>query len=117
MGNDDLQASVARLQRRVDDLARRLDALEGRSQQPATGDALDDKSVKILLHIANCQNEAAQNQTIYLLQLGKVEGECYFDQLRKRKFIVQSKISMGSEVYYSATPAGREYLMRHGHLK
>ena len=68
---------------------------------------LEEIAEKILIDIAN--NETPKESVISFFQLTKVKGDEYFDILMTRN-LIRVKYMLDDDVYYVATPEGREYL-------
>jgi len=76
-------------------------------QPPQQIEELEEIAEKILIDIAN--NETPKESVISFFQLTKAKGDEFFDILTARNFI-RVKYMLDDDVYYVATPEGREYL-------
>jgi regulator of replication initiation timing len=114
---DDTRQKIAALEREKAQLKAEIDQLRKQLErlQPGT-DALPAESERMLVVFASSSRGITSDHVIQQLGFSQAQGDYYFDQLLKRKFVHASSGQMGVGWFYYATPEGRDYLARHGLL-
>ncbi len=81
------------------------------------GDELEEGCVQMLIAIANFSGLITTDEIFRQLGVPKVQGDHWFDQLTKRKFIDFGCFATDAGSPISATALGREYLAKKGLLQ
>jgi predicted nuclease with TOPRIM domain len=101
--NADLKQQNASLQQQL---------ASARQPQPSEpqDDDLDEIATKMLLLVANTQQNITKDMVIQHFGLTKAKGEYHFDQISKRNLVRSTHGQVGVGMFWDATPQGREYL-------